>query len=246
MSASGAGLVLVVVSRGGASSAARLAALWPGAEILATERVAPLLADHTERCTAVAAGALGEAIGERLQQPLEQVICFSSVGACVRLLAPHLVDKTRDPGVVSVDESGHFAVAVLGGHLGGANAWTQRVAAALDATPVVTTASDRRGLPAVDLLGREQGWQVIASGAALRAAAAALLNDEPVALIEEADTWRPDTPPPANLHRLSDAQALDPGAYSAVLWVRQEVPPEPWPTRLGDRLVRYRPARRRT
>ncbi|MCG5538762.1 cobalamin biosynthesis central domain-containing protein [Halorhodospira sp. 9622] len=244
MSEAGAGLLLVVVSRGGAAGAARLAVLWPGAEILVTERVAPLLADHGERCTPVASGALAEALGERLRSPLEQVICFASVGACVRLLAPYLVDKTRDPGVVSVDDSAHFAVAVLGGHLGGANAWAQRVARELGATPVVTTASDRRGLPAVDLLGREQGWRVVASTAALRRAAAALLHGEPVALIEEADTWRPATPPPANLYRFTKSHALDPGAYSAVLWVRDEAPSADWQARLGDRLVRYRTARR--
>ncbi|ABM62113.1 cobalamin biosynthesis central domain-containing protein [Halorhodospira halophila] len=242
MRETGEGVLLVVVTRGGAASAARLAGIWPEAEILVTERVAPLLADHSGRCTPVAAGALGSALAERFAGALRQVVCFCSVGACVRLLAPLLVDKTRDPGVVSVDESARFVVAVLGGHLGGANAWTQRIAEELGAAPVITTASDRRGLPAVDLLGQEQGWQVVASTSALRAAAAALLNGEPVALIEEADTWRPATPPPPNLYRLDDPAALDARAYSAVLWVKDEAPSVDWQARLGDRLVRYRTA----
>ena len=45
MSAPGEAPVLAAVTRGGAAHAARLAAAWPGAELVATERIAPLLAD---------------------------------------------------------------------------------------------------------------------------------------------------------------------------------------------------------
>ena len=50
------------------------------------------------------------------------VVLFLATGAAVRLVAPLLEDKCRDPGVVCVDDGGRFAVALCGGHAGGANA----------------------------------------------------------------------------------------------------------------------------
>src|SRR5581483_5586672 len=69
---------------------------------------------------------------------------------------PLLQDKHTDPAVVCVDEAGTFAVAVTGGHAGGANALAREVAALLGAQPVVTTASDAAGLPPLDGL---TGWR---------------------------------------------------------------------------------------
>ena len=45
---------------------------------------------------------------------------------------------------------GGFAVALCGGHGGGANDLARSVAAALGATPVVTTATDATSTPALD------------------------------------------------------------------------------------------------
>ena len=81
------------------------------------------------------------------------LVCFLAVGATVRLLAPLLESKSSDPGVVCVDEAGRFAVPVVGGHAGGANALASRVGDLLGATPVVTTATDSAGVTALDRLG---------------------------------------------------------------------------------------------
>ncbi len=83
----------------------------------------------------------------------EALVCFLAVGAAVRLLAPLLAGKEVDPGVVCVDEARRFAVALLGGHGGGANALAERVADVLGGTAVVTTGTDAAGLPGLDTLG---------------------------------------------------------------------------------------------
>lgn len=79
-------------------------------------------------------------------------VLFLAVGAAVRIVAPLLADKRRDPAIVCVDEAGRFAVAVAGGHAGGANALATRVAALLGdgCQPVITTATDAVGVPALD------------------------------------------------------------------------------------------------
>ena len=123
-----------------------------------------------------AAEALRVAFGE-----CDAVVCFLATGAAVRLVAPLLHDKATDPGLVCVDEGSRHAVAVLGGHGGGANALAERVASVLGADPVVTTASDAVALPGLDTLG----WPVEGDIAGV---ARALLDGDDVHLASDA-TW---------------------------------------------------------
>ncbi|GBL41564.1 cobalt-precorrin-5A hydrolase [Nitrosarchaeum sp.] len=53
------------------------------------------------------------------------LICLFSLGAVIRLIAPHLKDKKTDPAVIVIDDKTNFVISVLSGHLGGANELTQ-------------------------------------------------------------------------------------------------------------------------
>jgi cobalt-precorrin 5A hydrolase/precorrin-3B C17-methyltransferase len=117
----------------------------------------------------------------------DALVCMLATGATVRLLAPLLQDKATDPGVVCVDEAQRFAVALVGGHGGGANALAEQVAAVLGAQPVVTTATDAVGLPGLDTLG----WPVEGEVAAV---SRAMLDGAPVRL--DADQIWPLPPLP--------------------------------------------------
>lgn len=94
-------------------------------------------------------GPIGPAL-RRSWPELDAAVFFLASGATVRLIAPLLVDKATDPGVVCVDEGRRFAVALAGGHGGGANELAERVADVLGCTPVVTTASDSTGTTPLD------------------------------------------------------------------------------------------------
>jgi cobalt-precorrin 5A hydrolase/precorrin-3B C17-methyltransferase len=97
------------------------------------------------------AGGLGATVRARWRDVDGFVLCCA-VGVAVRVIGPLLDDKHTDPAVVCVDEAGTFVVALAGGHAGGANALAREVAAQLGATPVVTTATDTVGQPALDAL----------------------------------------------------------------------------------------------
>ncbi|MCI8420352.1 MAG: cobalt-precorrin 5A hydrolase [Oscillospiraceae bacterium] len=100
------------------------------------------------------------------------------VGACgiaVRAIAPHLRDKRSDPAVVVVDEQEKFVISLLSGHIGGANALAEQLAARLDAVAVVTTATDVNGRFAVDAWAARQGLH-IGSREAAKAVSAAILE----------------------------------------------------------------------
>lgn len=71
-----------------------------------------------------------------------QWVLVMATGIATRFVAGLLQDKHQDPAVVVLDEAGRYAVALVGGHEGGANALTYRVANAVGAVPVVTTATE--------------------------------------------------------------------------------------------------------
>ncbi|MCW2713662.1 MAG: precorrin methylase [Frankiales bacterium] len=162
-------IALVTATAAGARAAERLASVLPGTRTYDVRDVATAFAE----CDAL--------------------VCFLATGATVRLLAPLLADKATDPAVVVVDEGRRFAVALLGGHSGrvdgGANGLATRVADALGATPVVTTATDATDLPGLDTLG----WPV---EGAVAAVSRAMLDGEAVRL--EADARWPLPPLPVD------------------------------------------------
>ncbi|WP_296702589.1 cobalamin biosynthesis central domain-containing protein [Thiocapsa sp. UBA6158] len=171
-----------------------------------------------------------------------ELVFIASAGVVVRLIAPLLVDKTRDPAVLVIDEAGRFVIPILSGHLGGANASAQRIAGLLGATAVLTTSSDVQETIAVDLLGRKLGWRVEADREALLHAAAAVVNGERVVIIEEAcgrEWWSSDRPLPENLDPVGSWDRA--GEASAYLWVTRKAIDPALKDRLGPRLVVYRP-----
>lgn len=71
-----------------------------------------------------------------------QWIMIAASGIAVRFLDGLPEDKHSDPAVVVLDEAGRFAVSLLAGHEGGANRLAYRVANAIGAVPVITTATE--------------------------------------------------------------------------------------------------------
>ena len=173
---------LVSATANGRRNAAHLAGAWDDARLY-EGRVKDALHQAWEECDAI--------------------VLFLATGAAIRLLAPLLQDKRVDPGVVTVDDAGRFAVALAGGHDGGANRLAERVADSLGATPVVTTASDGLGVPALDSFGGHLGFET-EEGSDLAAVGAALVSGELVKLASD-QRW-PLGPLPENVVASEDLE----------------------------------------
>ena len=114
----------------------------------------------------------------------DALICVFSLGAVIRIVAPHLVDKKSDPAVIVIDDRANHVISTLSGHLGGANALARLVASFLGAQPVITTAADVNDTIAVDLVGREFGW-TIENFENVTRVSAFMVNEEKIAIYQD-------------------------------------------------------------
>lgn len=128
-----------------------------------------------------------------LKKPLKEQVadCFqtdnilifiSACGICVRSIAPFIKSKTTDPCVLVIDEKGNYVISLLSGHLGGGNAFTEKIACYLKAQPIISTATDLNHKFAVDLFAQKNNLQIQSMQLA-KEVSAALLNDIPVGLL---------------------------------------------------------------
>ena len=97
--------------------------------------------------------------GERFQTS-DALVFVGSCGIAVRQIAPYVKDKKTDPAVICVDELGKFVIPILSGHIGGANELALRIAKAMDAVPVITTATDINGKFSVDAWAARNGFSI--------------------------------------------------------------------------------------
>ena len=232
---------IVAISRHGAALATHIcgAIAGEGETALYVERRFAAAAGDT----AIPFDLPARPVVERLFREYGRLVLLMPVGAAVRLLARHIGDKHTDPAVVCIDDAGRFVVSLLSGHAGGADALAARIANAIDAAPVITSASHVLGTLAVDMLGSEHGWRIEASSTAVTRASAAIVNGEPVGVHQDAgerDWWDEDKPLPPNVTVCDTLDAL--ARFSTALLISDRVDTTDRAAALVDgTLITYRP-----
>lgn len=233
-------LALIAITKHGIEHAKELKAKLPDAELWVSEKQKALAPEATGTFPAI------KDFTESAWDKYDGLIYHVSLGAVIRTIAPFLKGKDVDPAVVTIDDGKRFVISVLSGHVGGANELTEQVAAALGATPVVTTASDARATIPVDILGRELGWTLEMKDF-VTPVSAAVVNEKAIAFVQEAGEktwWTRPTPLPKNIRvfsSIADARAAGPQEAWLVVSERST---EVLRDELGadwDRSVIYRP-----
>jgi len=146
-------------------------------------KIAGGLKDARIRGPGLRGAALARAVATAFRGA-DALVFVSAVGIAVRLTAPFFKSKVTDPAVVSVDEAGRFAVSLLSGHLGGANALARRIARVIGATPVVTTATDSAGLACIEDVA-ERFSLAIADARGIKKVNSAILDGGRVFIVAE-------------------------------------------------------------
>jgi len=120
-------------------------------------------------------------------------IFIFSTGIAVRLIAPLLESKINDPAVVVMDEKGIHAISLVSGHLGGANELAVKAANAVNATPVITTATDINNLPSMDMIAQKAGL-VIENPGGIKFANMKLLKGQTLSIADPKGLVTPNLP----------------------------------------------------
>lgn len=111
----------------------------------------------------------------------EAIVFICACGIAVRAVAPLISSKLTDPAVIAIDEQGKFAVSLLSGHIGRANALTLKIAGILKAAPVITTATDIGKKFSPDSFALANKLHICETDMA-KAVAAAVLNGEKIGI----------------------------------------------------------------
>ena len=138
---------IIAITQNGLALAKKLKAQFPDSVIYTLDKW------HDEECTPIEPDL--STFTAQLFDRHKTLVYIMATGIVVRSIALHLVDKTVDPAVVVLDEKGQFAISLLSGHLGGANAVASEIAGTMGATAVITTASDVQGMPSVDMIAQK-------------------------------------------------------------------------------------------
>ncbi|MBI5593818.1 MAG: cobalt-precorrin 5A hydrolase [Deltaproteobacteria bacterium] len=184
---------------------------------------------------------LADCVKDRFSLFKEHVFIMST-GIVVRVIAPCIASKTKDPAVVVMDEKGRHVISLLSGHIGGANRLAMAISEKLQAAPVITTATDLHQVPAIDVIAVDNGL-FIENPEAIKTISMAFLNQIPVYLhdpyhwldkIAELDNMIPQT---AESMMMGQEEVTKIGS-SALPGFRFSDPPEAVVV-VDDRLMRF-------
>jgi len=97
---------------------------------------------------------------EKIFKTYDALIFVMACGIVVRMIAPFIASKQKDPAVVVVDEKGKYAISLLSGHIGGANVLACRVAGITGGVPVITTSTDLNGMISFDVFAKKNNCRI--------------------------------------------------------------------------------------
>src|SRR6185369_7668925 len=111
-------IAVIAITGGGVRIGQRLCNSAAGFELYVSSRYAGLAGND---CHCFEPAEL-KALIASLWKKYDGFVLIMATGIVVRMIAPLLESKETDPAVVVMDETGKFAISLLSGHLGGANA----------------------------------------------------------------------------------------------------------------------------
>lgn len=112
------------------------------------------------------------------------LIFISATGIAIRYISKFVKDKKMDPAILVIDDMGKFVISLLSGHLGGANELSNKIARDISAIPVITTATDGRGIEAIDMYSKRKNYHML-DMTSVKDVTAAMVNGEKIAIYSD-------------------------------------------------------------
>ncbi len=176
---------IIAITRNGARLGAQISDGFPRGDLFVLQKYAgaagkkalPFIGDLKE-------------LVRKLWPETDGFVFIMAAGIVVRMIAPLLDAKDKDPAVVVMDDAGRFSISLLSGHLGGANELACRCAFLTGAHEIITTATDANDLPSFDMLAKEENW-VIDDLTRVKVLNSLLLDDGEIAVVDTSLRVRP-------------------------------------------------------
>jgi len=143
-------LAIVAITENGLKFGKTISETYP-ADIFVSERFMSI--DNTKTFVSL------KGIIKDLLAKYDIIIFIMAIGAVVRLINPYLKNKIEDTPVIVIDDSGKFVIPVIGGHHG-SNELSRNIADLLNATAVITTASEVNGVPSLEMLAQKYSMSI--------------------------------------------------------------------------------------
>lgn len=112
------------------------------------------------------------------------LVFIGATGIAVRTIAPFVSDKLMDSPVIVIDELGINVIPVLSGHFGMANDLAREFAKAINANPVITTATDINNVFSIDSFAVKNGYRIVDKGSIKTISSMLLRNEKPAVAVE--------------------------------------------------------------
>ena len=164
------------------------------------------------------------------------VLFIGACGIAVRMIAPFVKNKLTDSAVLVADEAGQYVIPILSGHVGGANALAKRLADAMSAQAVITTATDVNGLFSADVFAEKNGLLIV-NREGIAEVSAKLLREGRITVSVSPEIEFDENEVPKELTLIS----YPPTEYADLVISREEVPavlrlaPRPYVVGIGCR-----------
>ncbi|WP_202707175.1 cobalt-precorrin 5A hydrolase [Sporosalibacterium faouarense] len=128
-------------------------------------------------------GGFSDFVG-RIFYKYDMILFIMASGIVVRSISKYIQHKSKDPGILVMDEGASFVISLLSGHLGRANEGAKIVASLIGAQSVITTASDVKGTMAVDTMAMKLNCEIEDFDDA-KEITSLIVNDERVGIISD-------------------------------------------------------------
>lgn len=176
-------ITLIAFTQKGCSLAKRIAGFlpeWKAGEVHQIRIFVPKTheTEETESFSSL------DSVMEEIFKHAGMIIFVGACGIAVRAIASYIRSKLTDPGVVVIDECGDYVIPILSGHIGGANDFGRWLAEAVGAEPVITTATDRNDVFAVDTFAVKNHLH-IETPSMIKVVSSSLLEGQDVGILSE-------------------------------------------------------------
>ncbi len=148
-------MVILTLTKGGKQQGLRIKSFFPESELYSM----PQFCEEEMKALPIKQ-PLKDLVKEKFND-VDLMIFIMATGIAVRMIAPLLQHKGKDPAILVMDEGGRNIISLLSGHIGGANQWTLKLASLLNSNPVITTASDVKGVLSVDMFAQRNNCKLL-------------------------------------------------------------------------------------